>query len=105
MGITKAPGPRYVKELPGGTNVWEFNAQKTTIFCKACIYDVDYSASNVKYQLKSHYESGGHLHKVELRKNSNYSQHRWKVRMHLKKTLSKHWCYLENQFLGRMRTF
>ena len=68
MGITKAPGPRYVNDLPGGRNVWEFNAQKNTIFCKACIYDVDYSASNVKYRLKSHYESGGHLHKVELRK-------------------------------------
>ena len=54
--------------MPGGTNVWEFNAQKNTIFCKACIYDVDYCASNVKYRLKSHYESGGHLHKVELRK-------------------------------------
>ena len=45
MGITKAPGPRYVKDLPEGTNVWEFNAQKNTIFCKACIYDVDDSAS------------------------------------------------------------
>ena len=64
MPKNKTAGNVYIKSLPGGTKVWEYD--QVTIVCVICIQKIDYSESNYSFRIEKHCNTAKHQKQLQL---------------------------------------
>ena len=66
MPKNKTAGNVYIKSLPGGTKVWEYDPSSDSIVCVICIQKIDYSASNYSFRIEKHCNTAKHQKQLQL---------------------------------------